>query len=371
MAVKKRALIIDNSVSWTGAYAGAAAISKLVKDEFDVFILLNSRSSLLAGANELFKDSFSLPMLEIRKSVFSLFFYIPFLIINTIRLRFLIKKHKIDVVVINDYYNLMGVMLKIIFWRGRVVTFVRYMPLSQNKILNFIWSRLAILVTDVVVPVSFAVAQQLPSCSRIKVVYNPSIFDDVAFTKKGLGESFVFLYVSNYIKGKGQDCAIKAFAKSFCDCSDVELHLCGSDMGLDKNALWKRQLKNIALELGVLEKVVFDDFDPDVLTKIQRSDVVLNFSGSESFSQTCYEAISCGRPVISTDSGGPREIIKDGVSGYLVPVGDVDAMSEKMRQLYIDQDMRFDMGLAGFNDSKLKFSKEKIKSDLLDVMGLV
>lgn len=371
MAIKDHVLIVDSSTKWTGAYAGAVAISEFLKGHCDVSVLLKSNSELLTSADNFFYRCFSLPMLEIRKSFLSLFFYFPFLFFNAIRLRVIVEREGIGVVVMNDYYNLMGVMLKLMFWKGRVVTFVRYMPAGQNKILNFIWSNLAVHFSDVVVPVSNAVADQLPRSNRIKVVYNPSLVEGRAFKEKVRENKFVFLYVSNYIKGKGHDYAIKAFGKAFKDFSDVELHMCGSDMGLEKNIVWKRYLENLALENGVSKKVKFHDFDKNVLSRVERSDVVLNFSVSESFSQTCYEAISCGRPVISTDCGGPREIIEDGVSGYLVPVGDLPEMSKKMSELYLHQGRCLSMGVAGFNDSRRKFSKEKIREDLLDVIGLV
>jgi glycosyltransferase involved in cell wall biosynthesis len=50
-------------------------------------------------------------------------------------------------------------------------------------------------------------------------------------------------------------------------------------------------------------------------------------STTEGFSIACIEAMACGVPVVATRSGGPEQIIEDGVSGLLVPVSDAAALA--------------------------------------------
>ena len=62
-------------------------------------------------------------------------------------------------------------------------------------------------------------------------------------------------------------------------------------------------------------------------------DIFLMTSDFEGMPNALLEALALGAPSISTDCpcGGPAEIIEDGKNGFLVPVGDVDALAEKMK----------------------------------------
>lgn len=60
------------------------------------------------------------------------------------------------------------------------------------------------------------------------------------------------------------------------------------------------------------------------------SDIVILPTNSESFGKVLVEANACGKPAVATATTGAREIIQDGVNGFLVPVGDAQAMAEKV-----------------------------------------
>ncbi|MEU5399080.1 glycosyltransferase family 4 protein [Streptomyces sp. NPDC005963] len=73
--------------------------------------------------------------------------------------------------------------------------------------------------------------------------------------------------------------------------------------------------------------------------------IAVSTSRHESFGMTLVEAMRGGLPVVSTDCDyGPREIIKDGVDGLLVPVGDAGAVSDALLRLIDDEQLRRTMG---------------------------
>lgn len=71
-----------------------------------------------------------------------------------------------------------------------------------------------------------------------------------------------------------------------------------------------------------------------------RSLVWIVASWSEGFSSPALEAMACGCSVVATDCGGPKDIIVDGVNGFLVPVGDSDAILARVVQLLDDAELR-------------------------------
>jgi len=60
----------------------------------------------------------------------------------------------------------------------------------------------------------------------------------------------------------------------------------------------------------------------------------------EGFGNPVLEAMACGCAVVSTDCGGPGDIIEDGVNGFLVEVGNTETMADKIELLYNDEQLR-------------------------------
>jgi glycosyltransferase involved in cell wall biosynthesis len=59
------------------------------------------------------------------------------------------------------------------------------------------------------------------------------------------------------------------------------------------------------------------------------------------------EASACARPVVATDVGGVREVVRDGISGILIPPGEIAAISDSLIGLLQDPNLGAQMGQAG------------------------
>ncbi len=77
------------------------------------------------------------------------------------------------------------------------------------------------------------------------------------------------------------------------------------------------------------------------------SDIVILTTHSEGLGRVLLEAQAMRKPVVAYDAGGVREALADGETGHLVPVGDVERLAERMRQLLGDARVRDQMGDAG------------------------
>jgi phosphatidylinositol alpha 1,6-mannosyltransferase len=76
-------------------------------------------------------------------------------------------------------------------------------------------------------------------------------------------------------------------------------------------------------------------------------DVFVHSGCHETFGQTIQEAAASGLPVVAPAVGGPVDLVDDGVTGYLVPPGDADALTTAARRLAADPLARVAMGRAG------------------------
>lgn len=94
-------------------------------------------------------------------------------------------------------------------------------------------------------------------------------------------------------------------------------------------------LEDLAVQLGVAERVYMPGMIPDVAVQIERAALFLLTSYSEGVSNALIEAMASGLPVISTDvpGGGTVELITDKENGLIIPVGDGQALEEAMDKL--------------------------------------
>ena len=119
-----------------------------------------------------------------------------------------------------------------------------------------------------------------------------------------------------------------------------------------------QRLKQRAAQLEILDRVHFIGAVEDVRPVLAALDVfMLPSIAVESFSNAALEAMSMGRPVILSDIGGAREMITDGVEGYVVSPTELAARLPAMiSALYADRRKRLQMGAAARNRAVTCFS---------------
>lgn len=169
---------------------------------------------------------------------------------------------------------------------------------------------------------------------RLRRIYNPRPFPPGA--PAGEGERMV-LAAGRLTHVKGFDLLLESWALLERDFPDWRLCIAGE--GEDREKLLalirERGLKAVELPGRV----------PDMEAWYGRSAFYALPSRDEGFGMVLIEAMSCGRPAVSfACKAGPREIIRDGVNGFLVPEGDTAAFAERMRRLMASPELRREMG---------------------------
>ena len=98
----------------------------------------------------------------------------------------------------------------------------------------------------------------------------------------------------------------------------------------------RRENEALIATLGLTDSVCLLGEQADVAWLLQSSDVFILPSQTESFGLAALEALSCGLPVVATAVGGLPELISHGVTGYLHPVSDFEAMARSVVALFRD-----------------------------------
>lgn len=356
--MKKPVLIIDNSIDITGALKAILEFSTYAYSQFNFIYVLPTGSRAIEKVKEKGFDVVELPFVEISKNLKSLLFYIPFLFYNAYRIKRIVKHKDIKLVHVNDFYNLAGILAKVLGGRFSLITHVRFMPDRFPSLLVKLWIKLNIVYADAIICVSQAVHHCLPHHAKIRVIYDR--LSDIPVSNRKIKEEASYinlLYLAHYIPGKGQNYALEAFYKALRETGNLRLKFVGGDMGLEKNKAFKDKLMARARDLNLDHVVEFAGPSAKTTHEIQTADIVLNFSESESFSMTCLEALTYGTPLIATNCGGPAELFVHGESGWLVPNQDINAMAEAITKLAYSAGLRESFSISSMDFVREKFSE--------------
>ncbi len=177
--------------------------------------------------------------------------------------------------------------------------------------------------------------------------------------------------VASLVENKGHAVLLEAMARLTPSHPDLELWIVGHGPLRDT-------LEGQAAALGLRERVTFLGQRDDVLILLSRSDiVVLPSLYREGLGLSLIEAMSQSRPIVATSVGGLKELVTDGVNGFLVAPGDASALAAKLESLVRDGALRRAMGSAGRKRYESQFSAaimigriEALYRDLLAEKGI-
>jgi L-malate glycosyltransferase len=339
-----RLLHVDNSIAFTGALKALVNFCTFSKNKIYSVIVIKKGSSCKTILEEHGIKVYELPFIEISKNPLHLLLYFPYLVINAWKIRRIAVREKIDVLHNNDLFNMTLYVTKFIFvYRKPIITHIRMMPASFPAFIYQLWRYINISLADQLIGVSHAVKKAYMNHKKMIVIYNINESPESHPPYHVVSDNkrpFRFIYLANYIHGKGQDYAIQAFELLLRKNTNVTLTFAGGDMGLPKNLKYKSQLMQEVREKNLDKKIFFEDFVKDTELKLKTYDASLNFSYSESFSNVAYESLKFGVPFISSDCGGPAELFVNGESGFLVTNHCVEKMAEAMYQISSNIELR-------------------------------
>lgn len=119
--------------------------------------------------------------------------------------------------------------------------------------------------------------------------------------------------------------------------------------------------------LGVFDNCAFVGKQPNIVDYLSAADVLLLPSEQESFGLAALEAMACEVPVVASSVGGVPEVVTDGETGFLSPVGDVEKMSGDVVRLLKDETMRHEMGARGRESALSRYSTDLVIPQYLKI----
>lgn len=158
---------------------------------------------------------------------------------------------------------------------------------------------------------------------------NPGANDDV----------LRLVLVGGFLPIKRQDDAVRALSYLARSGITARLSLVG-----DSTSRYARSVRILSEELGVSHRVDFVPFTDDPYSYFASCDVALMCSGCEAFGRVTVEAMKFGKPVIGSNAGGTRELIRDGWNGLLYEPGNSEDLAAKISMLSDDRELLAQMG---------------------------
>lgn len=192
---------------------------------------------------------------------------------------------------------------------------------------------------------------------RSRVVYNSLRFlppradntDHDGRERLGLlRDSLLVGFIGQFIDRKNPLLLIQAISR-IKDCGDARFLFVG-------DGPLRAEMEALIQSLGLSERCRIIDFQDDIRWVLETIDLLVLPSREESFGLVLVEAGSFGKPVIATRTEGPSEIIVDGVTGFLVPSDDAEALAERIGRFLRGEVDAEQMGRAGARRVEEMFS---------------
>ncbi|WP_186431542.1 glycosyltransferase [Clostridium sp. BSD9I1] len=202
--------------------------------------------------------------------------------------------------------------------------------------------------------------------NQIKVINNPIslIIEEkvksLNYSKKMPKNNKEVLYMGRLVPQKGLEFLLSAFNMCLKIKSDLKLKIVGEGP-------LRKELEKKAKELGISDRVIFKNFTHDVVECYKDASVTVLSSYYEGFPNVLIESIAVGTPIVAFDCpSGPREIIENGINGFLVEYQNIEDLCKK---ILMALDYEWDLKLI--QKTSQRFTSEKIIDEYIDaIFGL-
>jgi len=204
----------------------------------------------------------------------------------------------------------------------------------------------------------------LKDSSKVSIINGTGIDYDY-YLQESLPDKISFLLIGRLLKDKGIREYMEAAKIIKGKFPDIEFKIAG-DFDSNPECITEAELY-AWISQGLIN---YMGYLPDVRPAIADASVYVLPSYHEGIPRTVLEAMSMGRPVITTDAPGCRETVQEGRNGFLVPVRNAETLAERMERFIEHPELIARMGEESRRIAVEKYDVHKVNEVIMDVMGL-
>ena len=145
--------------------------------------------------------------------------------------------------------------------------------------------------------------------------------------------------------------------------TEAEFHLYGAPYAGNPTSIPEEEM----IELTHFDGIYYHGAKANIAEELKNIDIVCLPSYREGLPKALLEAASSGKPIVTTDVPGCREVVEDGINGFLVPPQNIKMLAEKLQTLIADPELRINFGKAGRKKVIHNFADEMILRQTLDL----
>ncbi|MDF1561313.1 MAG: glycosyltransferase [Bacteroidales bacterium] len=169
------------------------------------------------------------------------------------------------------------------------------------------------------------------------------------------GDEITIVSVSRFVKSKDFSTALQSFKRLLQNNRDRKLTYCIIGYGYQESEI-RHMVRHLDLEKNV--KVMIRP--ANVFDILLNADIYLSTSIFEGLSNSVMEAMAAGLPVVATDVGDNKYLVRDSYNGFLAPRKDVESITSGIQELIDSADKRREFGKNSYFKIKDEFSEEKM-----------
>ena len=335
---KKKIAILLPSFEFGGAETMVAQlVNQINKEKFDVYLILKK---------EIKKNALFDSILDKKIKIFSINNNSKFNVKSIIQMYKLLKNIK-PAIIHTHLHTYPYVLLYSFLHRIKILHTIHNTPsMESKKIGQRILKILFKLNIAVPVGISDTITSQIKDHYKVKnveTIYNPVNILKFYNVKKVKSSNFTFINVGRMTEQKNQKLLIKTFSNLLIKYPFCRLIICG-------DGALKEELKSLAKDKGIMDKINFTGNVSNIEDYYSASHVFILSSIYEGLPMTALEAMSSSLPLILTDVGGNKDLIKE--NGFLINSNSEEELYKAMEYMIINEEQRVLFANNSLSESK-------------------
>ncbi|TJX68819.1 glycosyltransferase family 4 protein [Soehngenia saccharolytica] len=170
---------------------------------------------------------------------------------------------------------------------------------------------------------------------------------------------FILFYAGELNSNKHQDFLIEVVGRLKSKIPNIKLLLAGKGIKLN-------EYKSLVAKMKLNDSIYFLGYRNDINSLLQISDVAVSSSKREGLPVNVMEAMVTGLPLVVTNCRGNRDLVKNGINGYVVDIDDIEGFANSIYKIYSDDTLYRKFSEASLNLIK-RYSLENVSKDMEEI----